>query len=94
MGVIGTLDDTGAIIEEADECAATGRPVLGKHSYKRRLDGTHFIRVLSAFRHLLTESRVEELIASLAVQQEIPAEPPQPEKPIRRRGADATEEGN
>lgn len=66
MGVIGKVNEEGAIIEEADACAVTGRPVLGQHSVKHPFVGTpYFIRMLTPFKHLMTDQRMAELQAMI-----------------------------
>ena len=63
MTVLGTLATDNSIEIEADECAVTGRPVLGNHSALQYIGGTRrFYRYLTDFEHLLTEERRAALI--------------------------------
>ncbi len=64
MTIIGEYDADGQTKVEADECALTGRPVLGLHSVLQRISGTnHFYRFLSDFDHLLTPEKRAEIEA-------------------------------
>lgn len=64
MTVIGELNPDGTTKTEADECALTGRPVLGRHSIMQQISGTpYYFRYLSDFQRDLTAAKMEEIKA-------------------------------
>ena len=75
MTVIGKFDESGAIETQADECALSGKTVLGEHSSLVRIAGTpYFFRYLSDYEHQLTrekrasiEAQIKEVASPVAV---------------------------
>lgn len=82
MTVIGELNDDGTVKTEADECALSGKIVLGEHHIVQRIPGTRFFyRYSSDYEHLLTPAKRAEIEAQVGV---IPAE-------VKRKGKAAEE---
>lgn len=76
MTVIGKLAADGSIEVQADECAITGRPVLGIHSVMQSIHGTpYFFRYLSDFDHLMTAEKRAELAAQIPQEISAPLPP-------------------
>ena len=64
MSVIGELNSDGTVKTEADECALTGRPVLGRHSIMQQISGTpYYFRYLSDFQRSLTPEVMASIVA-------------------------------
>lgn len=78
MTVIGKLAPDGSIEVQADECAITGRPVLGFHSVMQHITGTpYFFRYLSDYDHLMTDDKRAELATQIPQEANAPT-------PLRR----------
>jgi len=74
MPVIGELNPNGTVKTEADTCALTGRPVLGRHSIMQQISGTpYYFRFLSDFQNALTAEKMAAIRG--LIPQEIQASP-------------------
>jgi len=84
MTKYGKIAANGETVIEADECAITGRPVLGWHSVRQQVSGTpYYYRYLSDKGHLLTDELRAELAAGI---------PKEPIAPTAKKGTKVQDE--